>query len=85
MARSMARPTAGGSGTRAILSPLPWTREDAVAVYLAEVVDVGAGGLEDPQAEESEHRDQGEVVGVGRVAGGGEQGFELQVAEPEGG
>ena len=26
MARSIARPTAGGSGTRAILSPLPCTR-----------------------------------------------------------
>ena len=43
--------------------------QDAVAVVFAEVLDVGAGGLEDAQAEQSEHGDQGEVVGVGRVAG----------------
>ena len=59
--------------------------QHAVAVLLAEVVDVGAGGLEDPQAEQSEHGDQREVVRVGRVAGGGEHGLELQVAQSEGG
>jgi hypothetical protein len=37
-----------------------------VAVFLGEVVDAGAAGFEDPQAEESEHGDQGEVVDVGR-------------------
>jgi hypothetical protein len=36
--------------------------QDAVAVFLAEVGDVGAGGFEDPQAEQPEHGDQGEVV-----------------------
>jgi hypothetical protein len=35
--------------------------------------------------EEAEHGDQGEVVGVGRVAGRCEEGFELEVAEPDGG
>jgi hypothetical protein len=52
-----------------------------VAVLLAEVADVSAGGLEDPQAEQAQHGDQGEVVAVGGLAGGGEQGFELQVRE----
>ena len=50
-----------------------------------EVGDVGAGGFEDPEPEQPEHRHEGEVVGVGRVAGGGQERFELQMAEPEGG
>jgi hypothetical protein len=36
-----------------------------VAVFLAEVADVPAGGLEDPQTEETEHRDQGDVTLMG--------------------
>ena len=44
------------------LAALAVDPQDPVAVFLAEVVDVGAGGFEDPQAEQSEHRDQGEVV-----------------------
>jgi hypothetical protein len=59
--------------------------QDAVAVFFSEVVDVGAAGFEDPQPEQAEHRDQGEVVGVGRLPGGGDQGLELQVPEAEGG
>ena len=39
--------------------------EDAMAVPLARVGDVGAGGFEDSQAEESKHRDEGEVGRVG--------------------
>jgi hypothetical protein len=39
--------------------------EHAVAMLLAQVGDVGAGGFEDAQAEESEHRDEGEVGWVG--------------------
>jgi hypothetical protein len=35
-----------------------------VAVFLAEVVDVGGAGFEDPQAQQPEHRDEGEVVDV---------------------
>ena len=68
-ARSMARPTAGGSGTSDDLVALAVDAQDAVAVDLAEALDVGAGGLEDPQPEEAEHRDQGEVVEVGGVRG----------------
>jgi len=56
-----------------------------VAVFVAEVGDVGAGGFEDPQPEQSEHRDQGEVVEVGRLAGGGEQRLKLQMRQPKGG
>src|SRR4051812_3583837 len=62
MARSIARPTAGGRGTVASLSPLPWNGEDTVSVDLAEIRGVGGGGFEDPKSEEAEHRDQGEVV-----------------------
>jgi hypothetical protein len=56
-----------------------------VAVFLAEVVDGRAAGFEDPQAEQAQHRDEGEVVDVGREPGGGDQGFELQVSEAKGG
>jgi hypothetical protein len=56
-----------------------------VAVLIAEVADVGSGGLEDAQSEQAEHGDLGEVVVVGRFAGGGEQGLELQVRETQGG
>jgi hypothetical protein len=54
-------------------------------VLLAEVGDVGAGGLEDPQAEQPEHGDQREVARIGGLPGGGEQGPGLQVGEPPGG
>jgi hypothetical protein len=37
-----------------------------VAVLLAEVVDVGADGLEDPQSKQEDER---EVEGVGRLPG----------------
>jgi hypothetical protein len=57
--------------------------QDAVAVFLAEVGDVGAGGFEDPQAEQAEHCDEGEVACVRRFAAGGEHCFELQVCESE--
>ena len=56
-----------------------------VAVLLAEVGDVGAGGFEDPLAEQAEHGHQREVGRAGRFPGGGEQGLELQVGEPQGG
>ncbi len=53
--------------------------QDAVAVPFAEVLDVGAAGLEDPQAE---HRDEGEVVGVRGEPGGGQRRLELQGVSP---
>ena len=59
--------------------------QDPVAVLLAEVGDIRAGGLEDPQAQESEHGHQREVVWVRRLPGGGQQGFELKVGVPESG
>jgi len=55
-----------------------------VAVLLAEVFDVAAGGLEDPQAQQPQHRDQREVAWVGRGPGGGEQRLELQVGQSQG-
>jgi hypothetical protein len=58
--------------------------QDAVAVFLGQVGDVGAGGFEDAQAGQTQHRDQREVVAVGRPAGGGQDCFELLVPEPEG-
>ncbi|WP_406045590.1 hypothetical protein OG799_14595 [Micromonospora sp. NBC_00898] len=58
---------------------------DAVSVFLAEVADVGAAGVEDPQPEQAEHGDQREVVRVGRSPRGGDPGLELEVAQPEGG
>jgi hypothetical protein len=58
--------------------------QDPVAVLLAKVGDVGAGGFEDPQAQQAEHGHQSEVIRVRRVTGGGEQGPELQVGESQG-
>jgi hypothetical protein len=52
-------------------------------MLLTEVADIGAAGFEDPQAQEPEHRHDGKIVVVGREAGGGEHGFELQVGQPE--
>jgi hypothetical protein len=55
-----------------------------VAVFLTEVFDVGAASFEDPQSEQAEQGDQREVVRVVRQPRGGDQGFELQVAQSEG-
>jgi hypothetical protein len=53
-------------------------------VLFAQVGDVRAGGLEDPQAQQPGHGHEREVAGVGGLAGCGEQGLELQMSEPEG-
>ena len=55
-----------------------------VAVFFADVGDIGPGGFEDPQAEQAEHGHQREVTRVRRFPGGGEQRLELQVGEPQG-
>jgi hypothetical protein len=62
----MARPTAGGGqrhednlGSLAAHSQYP------MAVLLAEIGDIGAGRLEDPQPEQAEHRNQREVAPAG--------------------
>ncbi len=47
------------------------------------VVADAVGGFEDPQAQQAEHGHEGEIVPVGGLAGGGEQGLELQVREAE--
>jgi hypothetical protein len=54
-----------------------------VAVLFAQISDVRTGGLEDPQAEQPGHGHQREAARVRRLAGGGQQGLELQVGEPE--
>jgi len=56
-----------------------------VAGFLAQVGDAGPARFEDPQPEQAEESDQGEVVQVRRQPGGGNQGFELQMTETEGG
>jgi hypothetical protein len=53
----------------------------SVAVLFTEIGDVGGAGLEDPQPEQAERGDQGEVLTVGRLAGG-QQRLELQVVSP---
>ena len=58
--------------------------QDPVAVLLAEVSDVGAGGFEDPQAQQAEHGHQREGARVRRLPGRGKQGLELQVGKPQG-
>ena len=82
--RAFDRPLDGGwQGGEDDLAALAPDLQDAVAVFLAEVGDVGAARFEDPQAEQPQHGHQGEVVGVRRRAGRAEQGFELQVRQAE--
>jgi hypothetical protein len=54
------------------LAAFPADPQDPVAVLLAKVTDVRAGGLEYPQAQEAQHGHQREVVPVDGLAGGGE-------------
>jgi len=65
------------------LGALPAHPQHPVAVLLAEIGDVCACGFEDPQAEQPERGHQREVARVRGVAGGVEQGLELQVGEPQ--
>jgi hypothetical protein len=57
----------------------------AVPVLLAQVGDVRAGGFEDPQPEQTQHRHQREVIGVRRLPGRGQHRLELQVSQAQGG
>jgi hypothetical protein len=57
--------------------------QDPVAMLFAEIGDVRADGLEDPQAEQAEHGYQCEVARVIRRPGRSEQGLELQVREAQ--
>jgi hypothetical protein len=65
------------------LGAFPADPQHLVAVFFAEFGDVGAGGFEDPQAEQPEHGHQREVARIRRLAGCGEQGLELQVGEAQ--
>jgi hypothetical protein len=47
------------------LVPLAEHAHNTVTVFFAEVLDVQTGGFHDPQPEQSEQADQGEVVRVG--------------------
>ena len=67
------------------LGALTTDAQHPVAVLLAQVGDVRAGGLEDPKAQQAEHGLQREVIWLRSLAGGGEQGLELQVGEAQGG
>jgi len=58
--------------------------QDPVAVLLVRVADAGPARFEDPQPEQAEECDQGEVVGVGRQPRRGDQRLELQVPEAKG-
>ena len=54
-----------------------------MAVLLAQVADVSAGRLEDPQPQQAEHGYQREIVRVGRLAGGSQHRLDLQVGESD--
>jgi hypothetical protein len=92
------RPAGPGADGSVDGSPDRWWQQDQddlgafaayaqhpVAVFFAEVGDVRAGGFEDPQAQQAEHGHQREVAGAGGYPGCGEQRFELQVGESQGG
>ena len=57
--------------------------KDPMPVFLAQVVDVGADGLEDPQPEQAKQAHQREVARAARLSGRGENRLELQVCQPE--
>jgi len=67
------------------LAALAAHAERPVAVFLTEVGDVRPTGFEDPQPEQAEERDQGEVIRIGRQPRGGQQRLELQMPEAQGG
>jgi hypothetical protein len=66
------------------LVPFAAYAQHPVSVFFAEVSDIGAGGFEDPQAEQPEHGYQREIERVRRFPGGGEQRLELQVGKAQG-
>jgi hypothetical protein len=66
------------------LGAFPADPQHPVAVFFAQVGDVGPGGFEDPQAQQPEHGHQRESERIRRLASRGEQRLELQVREPQG-
>ena len=83
MARSMARPTAGGSGIRMTLVPLPHTRKTRWPCSSPRSPMSAPVASKIRQAQRPEHGHQGEAVIAGRLARGGQQRLELKVSEPE--
>ena len=67
------------------LAAFPADLQDTMTVLLTQVFHVGAAGVEDPQAQQPEQDDEGEVVDVGTGAGGVQHGLELQVGQTQGG
>jgi hypothetical protein len=65
------------------LAALAAHAKDTVTVLLAQVAYVGAGGLEDPQAQQPEHGYQREVMPIPGLTRSGQHGLELQVSESE--
>src|SRR5690242_10450886 len=65
------------------LGALAAPAQHPVTVFFTQVGDVRPGGFEDPQAEQAQHGHQREVTWVHGLAGGGEQGLELQMGETE--
>jgi hypothetical protein len=58
MARSIARAVRGASGMVTTLPPLAGDPERPVPAFQAQLLDVGAGGLGDPQPVQGQQRDQ---------------------------
>ena len=80
----MARATAGGSGTRTTLPPLPRTRRTRWPCSSPRSAMLAPQASKIRRPSRPKHGDQGEVVGVGRSPGGGDQGLELQVRPARG-
>jgi len=83
MARSIARAVRGASGMATIVPPLAGDRQHPVPALQAQVPDVRAGGLADPQPVQREQRDQ-RVPGGRAEPGGGQQCAELVAVQRDG-
>ena len=58
------QPEPAGAGDRGDLGAFAGYAQHPVAVLFTEVGDVGIGGFEDPQAQQAEHGNQGEVAAL---------------------
>ena len=83
MARSIARAVRGASGMVTTLPPLRVIDQGPVAALEAQVLDVSAGGLGDPQPVQGEQRDQRMLRGRAEP-GGDQQGAELVAVQRDG-
>src|SRR5271165_4917584 len=61
------------------LAALAAHAKDTVTMLFTQVVDAGAGGLEDPQAQQPKHGYQREVIPVRGLARGGQHSLELEM------